>query len=401
MSAQCKNRILVVSEIFWPEGGGAELATYLMLRVLHRAGCKITVVTGTENPIEIDGVKFYYTRLLGHWNRIKRFLGAWLLAKEEWFLRLLKEHDLLYIPLLAYPLIPLAKRLGLHTAVHLHNYSPVRYHGTKYFFEPDDLNALEELRIAVFHEHHINKSIVRTIMLPTSYLIYRMSREWLKEADLIICVSKRQREIVRQQMPNTKIEVIYNPPPPMPHIKKQPSEIPTVIYVGGDNYLKGFPIVVWIFKRLQRNFKAYIAGRVSTRWIRGLRSFNKQDNKIVLLDKVPHGDILKLHSQMWAQLFPSIVEEPLPYAVVEASIAGTITVAFKVGGVPEIVEKTPAEEFLCEPGNMYCLVEKLEYLMSLTPNDVTKLSLEIKENITKKFNNDIIEEKIVDLLGTG
>jgi len=390
----------VVSEIFWPEGGGAELATYLILRILHRAGCKITVVTGTENPIVVDGVKFYYTRLLGHWNRIKRFLGTWLLTKEEWFLRLLKEHDLLYIPLLAYPLIPLAKRLGLHTVVHLHNYSPIRYHGTKYFFEPDSLNALEEVRIAVFHEHHTNKSILRTIMLPTSYLIYRMSKEWLKETDLIICVSKRQWEIVKQQIPNTKIEVVYNPPPPMPHIKKQLSEIPTVIYIGGDDYLKGFPIALWIFKRLQKNFKAYIAGRVPTRWIRALKRANKQDNKIILLGKVPHRNILRLHNQMWIHLFPSIVEEPLPYAVVEASIAGTVTVAFKVGGVPEIVEKTPAEEFLCEPGNVNCLVEKLEYLLSLKPNDITELSLKIKEDVAKKFNSDIIEEKVVNLLGT-
>jgi len=94
----CRNRILVVSEIFWPKGGGAELATYLILRILNRAGCKITVITGTKRPALIDGVKYYYTGLLGHWNRVKRSLNTWFLTREPWFLNLLRKHGVLHCP---------------------------------------------------------------------------------------------------------------------------------------------------------------------------------------------------------------------------------------------------------------------------------------------------------------
>jgi hypothetical protein len=40
--------VLTVSELFWPEGGGTELATYLTLQILTKHGFSVTVVTGTK-----------------------------------------------------------------------------------------------------------------------------------------------------------------------------------------------------------------------------------------------------------------------------------------------------------------------------------------------------------------
>jgi len=85
-----------------------------------------------------------------------------------------------------------------------------------------------------------------------------------------------------------------------------------------------------------------MAGHVSAKWA---NLINKLSNKVVLLGRISHDNVLKLHAQAWALLFPSILEEPLPYAVVEALMAGTIPVAFAVGGVPEIVEGTSRRSF--------------------------------------------------------
>jgi len=133
----------------------------------------------------------------------------------------------------------------------------------------------------------------------------------------------------------------------MPPIEKKPSETPTLLYVGGDSYLKGFPIALWALSKLRHNYKAYITGHVSAKWAKYI---NKLGGKVTLLGRIPYSDALKLHVQAWALLFPSIWEEPLPYAVVEALAAGTIPVAFAVGGVPEVVEGTAAKRFLCNPG---------------------------------------------------
>jgi len=389
-----KRKILVVSEIFWPEGGGAELATYLILRLLRDAGFEITVLTSTKNPTPMKGVKFYYTDLLKPGNRIERFLYTSILAQKPWFKKLLKQHDTLYIPQMAYPLIPIAKREGLKVVVHLHNYAPVRYHGVKYYFEPDNPSTWDEVRTGIFHEYHIHKSLLRTTAMPASYLVYRLSKHMLEQADTVICVSKRQAEIVRQRIQHAKIEVVYNPPPPMPPLEKRLSETPTLLYVGGDSYLKGFPIALWALSKLRHNYKAYITGRVSAKWA---NLVNKLGGKVTLLGRIPYNEVLKLHAQAWALLFPSIWEEPLPYAVVEALMAGTIPVAFAVGGVPEIVRDTLAERFLCKPGDVNCFMQKLEILMSINRSEISVVMMQTKNKIYNKLCT-YFKEKILEIL---
>jgi len=384
-----KRKILVVSEIFWPEGGGAELATYLILRLLRDAGFEITVLTSTKNPTPIKGVKFYYTDLLKPGNRIERFLYTSVLAQKPWFKKLLKQHDTLYIPQMAYPLIPTAKREGLKVVVHLHNYAPVRYHGVKYYFEPDNPSTWDEVRTGIFHEYHIHKSLLRTTTMPISYLAYKLSRHTLEQADTIICVSKRQAEIVRQKIRHAKVEAVYNPPPPMPPIEKKPSETPTLLYVGGDSYLKGFPIALWALSKLRHNYKAYITGRVSAKWA---NLVNKLGGKVTLLGRIPYSDVLNLHAQAWTLLFPSIWEEPLPYAVVEALMAGTIPVAFAVGGVPEILTNSVGNNYLCKLIDPYCIIEKVNAILSLTYKDLIDISLSIKEQIKKILNIEAVNK---------
>jgi glycosyltransferase involved in cell wall biosynthesis len=83
---------------------------------------------------------------------------------------------------------------------------------------------------------------------------------------------------------------------------------------------------------------------------------------LVVLGRLPYSEYLKLHERAWGLLFPSTWEEPLPYAVVESALLGTVPVASRVGGVPEIVEGTPAEEYLFAPGSAEEFAERMEAL---------------------------------------
>jgi glycosyltransferase involved in cell wall biosynthesis len=58
---------------------------------------------------------------------------------------------------------------------------------------------------------------------------------------------------------------------------------------------------------------------------------------------LPYIEYLELHECAGGLLFPSIWEEPQPYAVVESALLGTVPAASRVGGVPEVIENTPAE----------------------------------------------------------
>jgi glycosyltransferase involved in cell wall biosynthesis len=116
---------------------------------------------------------------------------------------------------------------------------------------------------------------------------------------------------------------------------------------------------------------------------------------LVILGRLPYSEYLKLHEHAWGLLFPSIWEEPLPYAVVESALLGTVPVASRVGGVPEVVEGTPAEEYLFAPGDAEELAEKVEMLASQPRDYVLEVGMKLRERAlklfdAKKIGNDII-----------
>jgi len=100
-----KPRILVLTKLFWPEGGGAELATYLIVKDILSKHFDVTIVSGTRSP-EPDILK--HARYI-HWGAlearykpiewIKTFMGI------GWVRNLVEEADIVYIP--SHTLIPL------------------------------------------------------------------------------------------------------------------------------------------------------------------------------------------------------------------------------------------------------------------------------------------------------
>jgi len=292
-----------------------------------------------------------------------------------------------YVPRFAFPVIPLAKRLGKKVVVHLHDYIPISY--TAVVLAPYEKHKNRIHRDNVALECRRDAAHCAAASL-TAWLMPKLAERWISMADTVICVSKRQAQIISETAPQlrNKVAVVYNPPPPMPPIEKRPSEIPTLLYVGGDSYLKGFSIALWALSKLRHNYKAYVAGHVSAKWTNLVNKL--LGGKVTLLGRVPYSDVLKLHEQAWALLFPSILEEPLPYAVVEALMAGTIPVAFAVGGVPEIIENTSAKRFLCEPGNVECFSDNINSILSKSYKDLIEILLKINEEFKKVLNPKVL-----------
>jgi len=387
--------ILTVSEIFWPEGGGAERATYLILKLLAQQGFKITVITGTDSPAIIPGVKYYVSRYLKSSNRLTRWTLARLLATSHAFIKLLKEHDVLYIPLAEYPLIPIAKKARLRVVVHLHNYMPVRYSGVKYFFEPDVISLFKELKPVVFHEFYVQKSLLRTLLSPLSFIEYALSKGWLTNADKLICVSKRQAELISKNHPQlaSKIEVIYNLIP-MELMSTDPGKnlnnLPTFLYVSGDSYAKGFYILLYILKKLKDEnmmVRFLLLGNYTKHSIEVLRKIGQgRSLDLNIIGRIQHEKVIKLHKESWALLFPSFIEEPLPYTVVEASLLGTLPIAPKIGGVREILQGTPAEKYIFNPEDIKELVEKIKDIVNDAANNLMKDSMVLRATMLKFFS---------------
>jgi glycosyltransferase involved in cell wall biosynthesis len=121
--------------------------------------------------------------------------------------------------------------------------------------------------------------------------------------------------------------------------------------------------------------------------------------KIYILGQISHQQIFKIHEKTWALLFPSITEEPLPYAVVESLAVGTPVIATRTGGIIEIVKGTCVEDLLIAPRNSEELSKTVKLVMSygkeyLENQFLSKLLYDFKEKIYNKFD----EQQLLDNL---
>ena len=396
------SKILVVSEQWWPEGTGGILASHLIACILRDAGFKLTVVHGTEKPEMVKDVDYVYTKLLRVRNKHRLWINCFVLARQSWFSKVLQNCDVVYIPRYCYPLIPLAKKLGKRVVVHLHDYQPIAYNAVVFNGEERNSFGLNNVvRFEVLEHGSVLRAILGTFAAPVSELC----RLWLSEANTVVCVSRRQAEIISNRAPQLadKIRVVYNPLPETPPVEEK-LENPTFTYTGGGSYVKGF----YIFIRASLNVlkRGNNASFMLTGGLRGLRHkhiklLEKLSNSLTgsfkLLGHLPYEDVLRLYSRSHTVLVPSIWEEPLPYVVMEATAMGTIPVASRVGGIPEIVEGTYAERMMFTPGNVGELVDRMEEVLSLSRDQLLDIGASLRESVLTRFAREEIKERLVGL----
>jgi glycosyltransferase involved in cell wall biosynthesis len=101
---------------------------------------------------------------------------------------------------------------------------------------------------------------------------------------------------------------------------------------------------------------------------------------IYLTGRIPYTKVLNLYRQTWALLFPSIWEEPLPYAVMEAVLTQTIPISSKVGGVPEIIISDKLKEFIFESGSSKMLYDRVAFILSIDRKEVLNYISYLNEN---------------------
>jgi hypothetical protein len=120
--------ILVVSERYWPDGSGSQLATHLIIDILRREkASEITVITGSRNPARLPDVTYIYEPLLSVESKSHLWLNKDRLIRKDKFRKILQESDIVYVPGFKFPIIPYAKSMGKRVIVHLHGYAPISY----------------------------------------------------------------------------------------------------------------------------------------------------------------------------------------------------------------------------------------------------------------------------------
>ncbi|MGC9119244.1 MAG: glycosyltransferase family 4 protein [Thermoproteus sp.] len=375
-----RERLLVVAERYYPEGGGGELATHLIVGILRRR-FDVTVVTGTADPERASGVRYVHEPLLSRAAKPVLWTNLARLARKGRFEALLRESDAVYIPRFAYPVIPRAKALGKRVVVHLHGYAPLSY--TAVVLAPYEMHrgrlALDDISV------ECGRGLLRCAAAASLWWLPRLARRWIAQSDAVLCVSGRHAEIIRDGAPelSEKIQVVRNPLPPL-EVERRIADVPTFLYLGGDDPLKGFPAVLSAIRTLgRRGIRArfLLANSYGRRAAEALRKV-AGPVEVSILGRIPRQALAGLYAEAWALLFPSVWEEPSPYAVLEAAASGVVPVASRVGGVPEILAGTPAERYMGPPGDVAAQVAEVA---GLTPEEAYALGREVREAVRSRY----------------
>jgi len=392
-------KILLVSEQWWPEGTGGILASHLITQILRGAGFKITVIHGTRRPETVEDIDYAYTELLAVRNKYRLWINCYALAKQAWFLESMRNHDVIYIPRYCYPLIPLAKKLRKRVVVHLHDYQPVSYNSVVFYGKKR--NRFNLYADAIKFEVLEHDSVLRALGTSTA-LMNMLSRLWLKGADAIICVSNRQAEIISSLAPELahKIRVVYNPLPETSPLEEKFVD-PTFTFAGGGSYVKGFHVLIRAAVNVmrRRNYASFLlaGGFKRAHEVLVMRLNNIFRERFRLLGRLPHEDVLKIFSKSYAVLVPSICEEPSPYTVLEAMLMGTLPIASRVGGIPEIVKWTYAERLMFTPGCYEEMADRMETVLSLSRDQLVDVGFKLREVTLKRFDNEEVKQRLLEV----
>jgi glycosyltransferase involved in cell wall biosynthesis len=398
-----KLRILLFSKLFWPEGGGGELATYLIARSILSKHFNVTIVSGTRRPEPdvLKAARYVYWSVLE--SKLKPVEWFKLVANTKHIRSLIEGADVVYIT--SHTLIPLAiiaKTLkpSVKVVFHAHNYQLLTFTSVVLAGRRPDIAT------DIMVEYGEHGSLLRAILAGLGHYVNIVNRIALNYVDKVICVSRRQCEILVEHIPELKgrTTVIYNPPPPLPGIDRNLDEEPTLLYAGGGSYIKGYHLALRTLTRIAARLKCKIY-MIHVKEVGDAKRMVEKisqtlNGKLMPLDRIPHKEYLELLRRSWGLLFPSIVEEPLPYAIVESMLTGTIPVASRVGGVPEIVKGTPAEEYMFTPGDARELLDRVEKLVSQPREAIVDAGIKLREHALRLFNEGEIESKLLNLFGS-
>ena len=397
-------RLLFLSELYYPHGGGAELATYLYAKLLSKAGLEVAVVTNKfEGEVSVSrerNLVVYRLPLFRSWENLKfSILKRSDVLFSSFLRKLVRWANVIYVPRLWFVALPLMRRWKKPTIVHLHDYIPACSLSTLY---NSTKNAICDSRgigcspkcIYSFERDQgrgILKSSTSTLLnLSFSSLMGRL----INSSNVVFCVSERHRQIIVDRLPNlrSKAEVIYNPLPPFSEAKMAGDDFG---YFGGLSYMKGFYSLYRALVHLQANGEKSVRVH-ATKFPEKLGSETLRTLGFLTYGKLNSNDFARMYSKVKGVIVPSVWNEPWPYVVVEALVKGRFVLASRIGGIPEQVKGCKGA-MLVEPGDFKALASGIEFVQGLTREELIDYGIQNRETYLRSFNNDSTVRKFINV----
>ena len=392
--------------MFYPHGGGAELATYLYAKLLSERGFNIVVVTNRFNGepavSETGNLTVYRLSLFKESSSVKYsilFRSGYLLS--GFIRKLVKWADLVYIPRFWFPAIILAKACKKPVVTHLHDYIPVCPLSNLYDVSEETIcthkGAFCSPKCVYVYERTSRRSlkeVLYSVLLNSALGSY--FHRIVALSDAIVCVSTAQRNLIVSNHADlvAKIHVVYNPLPNTSPAKVRGNDFG---FFGGPGHMKGFHVL---------RKAATIVKTVKPVMIHATKFPDANNHSVSLSDLgiLTYGKLNKeeyetLYTQIRTVVVPSVWAEPLPYVVSEAAMSGRIVIASSVGGIPEQAAGCEGV-FLFEPGDYKALAERVLFVAGLSEKECVELGMKNREFLAERFNNEKIVDEFCRLLET-
>jgi glycosyltransferase involved in cell wall biosynthesis len=125
-------------------------------------------------------------------------------------------------------------------------------------------------------------------------------------------------------------------------------------------------------------------------------SFNIQDiNGLNISYKNNEAELAEIYSLSDIYVLPSLAETS-SLVTIESLACGLPVVAFKIGGVPEIIDHKE-NGYLCEPENSKSLCEGIKYFMKLSLREQNSYREKAREKVEKLHNEATIMNHYIEL----
>lgn len=402
--------VLFLSELIYPHGSGAELATYLYAKLLSQEGFKTVVITNrfANEPSLLKNENLAICRLplfAGSQSFRYSTLARFDVLFSNYFRKMIEWADVVYVPRFWFSAISTAKRYGKPVIVHLHDYVPIcplssfydvsktggcRHTGP--ICPPECIYAFEKIQ-----GRNVKGTLLSIALNP---IVGRYLSNLSTHGDAIICVSSMQKDILTKKEPllRGKTYVVYNPMPEFSNTQIRGDDFG---YFGGSDYLKGFCTLYQALIDLRginrpsitiHATKFLTSSTQSTQFESSL-----EKSGLVLYGKLGKGDYEKVYEKVRAVIVPSLWQEPWPYVVVEALIQGRFVIASHAGGIPEQVDGCKGA-LLCETGNHSELANAIDFVSGLETEAIIDLGLQNKETFLRRFDNKKTIKKFINIL---
>jgi glycosyltransferase involved in cell wall biosynthesis len=392
-------KILALTELQYPHGSGAELATSLWIKCLAESGFQVRVITsifpGEPERSSSGTLEIFRLPLVGSSHQKYWLLGRSSMLFSSFFRKSLEWADLVYIPRLWYSAIPFAKGHGKPVVTHLHDYIPICSLATRY-----DLSRNEDCidrthcrpSCIIAHERAKGSSFLQTYASTLlNYGLWPHVGRSILLSDAIVCISEAQQKILTTSMPSLlqKSRLIHNL---LPEVSATAIGGKDLGYFGGPQPLKGYKVLTRAMGHTKTPLRVH-----ATSFERKTSVELPNGSRLLLYGRLPEPEYEEIYWTLRTVIVPSIWAEPLPYVVSEAILRGRLVIASNIGGIPEQTAHCPGA-FLVPPNDYLKLSELIEFVSELDKESASDLALKNSEVFLKRFDNSRNVERFVGLL---